>query len=155
MKFSKSFRFSICVFFICAEVSGYWQTSLGWDDGKWTQGGLLWVERFRGSLASAPAPGFSFTAVLEFRTTYYRDIIPLRPLWTIQPFIDLENILWNKEESRGEIRMDRVVLFYRKGNVSVQGGKMRFPLGVGWIFSATDMFQPLPPTAIFQREKRG
>ncbi|MHA2610019.1 MAG: hypothetical protein V2G43_03825 [bacterium JZ-2024 1] len=155
MKSFKSSLFFSPLFFLSAQLSGYWQTTSGWDDGKWTRGGLFWVERFRGSMATTPTPALSFSSTLELRTTYYRDLIPLHPLWTIRPFIDLENIFWDKEESRGEIRLDRAVLSYHRGNVSVQAGKMRFPLGVGWIFSATDMFQVLPPTAIFQREKRG
>ncbi len=156
MRICKSYLLLICLPLISSEISGYVQTAVGFDDGSLSTGGGLWVERIRTNFQHPFSSSFSLNLALDFQATYYRDLLPRHPLMVKQPLWDLQDTIWDKEESRGEIRLDRAYLSHQpQERVNLSAGKLRWALGKGWIFSATDVFNPLPPQEIFLREKRG
>lgn len=131
---------------------GFW----GVEDGRQSEGMWVTLHRIRSELDLIFSHRFTVHLSPEIRLMTSDDLIPDEPGFQRQEILDLRRTFLDELNRRGEIFVDRAFAIWEPGDFSrVTLGKQRISWGTGFVFSALDVFNPLPPQEIVTPERRG
>jgi len=138
------------------EHKTFYEGFVGLDDGKRSEGPWVTLNRIRSDIDIDFPRDVLVRITPELRYTTSHDLLPDRPEFQRQEFLDWRRTFRARKNSRGELFVDRFYAFWQASALTrVTVGKQRISWGTGFVFSPMDIFNPLPPQDIFTPERRG